>query len=191
MNKLCWVMGNTLTLAIPLQTKTAVGGEWVTEDYFPPVGSEIEVCLVNANRRRKYDYTIDGNIVRLADKGTLPVGEYGIEITVKEDEYTRRRTFKCQQILICGCTDDVGMLPDGEMLIDAAIFIQGPRGDKGERGERGEQGPQGERGERGEQGPQGETGPAGTTDYNELENKPDLSVYIEGITERQFNEIFN
>lgn len=53
-----------------------------------------------------------------------------------------------------------------------------PRGDRGERGERGlqgergEQGIQGERGEQGVQGEKGDKGDSGTTDFNELENKP-------------------
>ena len=61
--------------------------------------------------------------------------------------------------------------------------IQGPRGERGDRGEKGEkgdpgiQGPRGERGERGEKGEKGDTGPSGTTDYNELTNKPDLNQY--------------
>ena len=58
--------------------------------------------------------------------------------------------------------------------------IQGPRGERGERGEKGDKGDpgiQGPRGERGEKGEKGDTGPAGTTDYNELTNKPDLSQY--------------
>ena len=58
--------------------------------------------------------------------------------------------------------------------------IQGPKGERGERGERGEKGDpgiQGPRGERGEKGEKGDTGPAGTTDYNELNNKPDLTQY--------------
>lgn len=63
---------------------------------------------------------------------------------------------------------------------------QGPQGEPGPQGETGEQGPQGlqgepgpqgETGEQGSQGPQGEKGDPGTTDYNELENKPDLDVY--------------
>lgn len=59
----------------------------------------------------------------------------------------------------------------------------GPQGEKGDTGERGPQGVQGEKGDKGEKGdigPQGmkgdtgEQGPPGTTDYEELENKPDL-----------------
>ena len=52
----------------------------------------------------------------------------------------------------------------------------GPQGPQGEAGPMGPQGPQGEQGIQGEQGPQG---PAGPTDYNQLENKPDLSIYAE------------
>ena len=63
---------------------------------------------------------------------------------------------------------------------------QGPKGDTGPQGETGPTGPKGDtgatglQGPTGQQGPQGETGPtgpAGTTDYNELQNKPDLSIY--------------
>lgn len=70
--------------------------------------------------------------------------------------------------------------------------LKGPKGDKGDTGERGPQGvpgPVGPAGPTGEQGIQGQTGPQGTpgtagpkgdpgtTDYNQLDNKPDLSKY--------------
>lgn len=124
-----WVKGNTLPIAVSLQTKTAVDGKWVTEDYIPPAGSEIQAYLVGANRRYKYEYTIDGNVVSFTDPGTLPVGDYGVEIIVKEPADMNRRTFKCTEIRIHECTDQVGILPDGEMLLDATIFIQGQKGD--------------------------------------------------------------
>lgn len=68
--------------------------------------------------------------------------------------------------------------------------LKGPKGDKGDAGERGLQGipgpagppgPKGEQGVQGQTGPQGVPGPAGpkgdpgTTDYNQLDNKPDLT----------------
>ena len=59
---------------------------------------------------------------------------------------------------------------------------QGIQGDKGEKGETGLQGIQGlkgdkgDKGDPGEQGPQGIQGTAGTTDYNGLQNKPDLTL---------------
>lgn len=69
--------------------------------------------------------------------------------------------------------------------------LKGPKGDKGDTGERGPQGipgpvgptgPKGEQGIQGQTGPQGVPGPAGpkgdpgTTDYNQLDNKPDLTT---------------
>ena len=66
---------------------------------------------------------------------------------------------------------------------EGATGPQGPQGATGPQGLQGETGPQGPQGATGPQGPQGATGPqgpqgqAGTTDYNELANKPDLSIY--------------
>ncbi len=69
--------------------------------------------------------------------------------------------------------------------------LKGSKGDKGDTGERGPQGvpgpagpagPKGERGIQGQTGPQGTPGPAGpkgdpgTTDYEQLDNKPDLTL---------------
>lgn len=66
---------------------------------------------------------------------------------------------------------------------------KGDKGDTGEKGEQGVQGVQGEKGDTGERGPQGltgatgakgdkgEKGAPGTTDYNQLENKPDLTIF--------------
>ena len=58
-----------------------------------------------------------------------------------------------------------------------ATGLQGPKGETGATGPQGVTGLQGPQGATGLQGPQGETGPAGTTDYNDLTNKPDLSIY--------------
>ena len=69
--------------------------------------------------------------------------------------------------------------------------LKGSKGDKGDTGERGPQGvpgpagptgPKGEQGIQGQTGPQGVPGPAGpkgdpgTTDYNQLDNKPNLAL---------------
>ena len=108
-NIIPWVKGNTLPLAVPLQTKTAVNDQWVTDDYTPPVGSEIRAFIVGRYKRYEYEFTLNGNVVEFTDNGTLPVGDYGIEITVKEPTDYNRRTFKCQQIRIVNCTDELGM----------------------------------------------------------------------------------
>lgn len=71
--------------------------------------------------------------------------------------------------------------------------IQGPKGDplrfedltstqkaelRGEKGDRGEVGPRGLQGVPGPTGPVGPKGEPGTTDYNQLDNKPDLTKYV-------------
>lgn len=73
--------------------------------------------------------------------------------------------------------------PKGDTGPQGATGQQGPQGEtgatgpKGDTGATGLQGPTGQQGPQGETGPTGPTGPAGTTDYNELQNKPDLSIY--------------
>lgn len=73
----------------------------------------------------------------------------------------------------------------GEPGIQGEQGEQGPRGDRGFDGEdgapgpRGLQGPQGQKGDRGETGPQGPRGEAGTTDYNLLQNKPNLDAKLD------------
>lgn len=57
--------------------------------------------------------------------------------------------------------------------LDSLVGPKGDTGDKGDKGDIGEQGPQGEQGLPGEKG---EKGDPGTTDYNELENKPNLNA---------------
>ena len=62
-------------------------------------------------------------------------------------------------------------------IIQGAQGPAGPMGPQGPQGEAGPMGPQGPQGEQGIQGEPGPQGPAGPTDYNLMENKPDLSVY--------------
>jgi len=169
-----WVKGNTLNLSVPLQLVTVNNGQQIKTDYTPPAGSDIHVLITGRFGGKEYPYTISGNVVSFKDDGMLQVGCYGVEITVSEPQTEqmdgqKRRTFK-QDIEIFNSLDELGTLPDGEIVLDAAIFVQGQKGDKGD---------------------QGEVGPPGTTDYNELENKPDLSVYMERVTEEQFDEIFD
>jgi hypothetical protein len=67
---------------------------------------------------------------------------------------------------------------DGEWV--AAGGAQGPTGATGATGSTGATGPEGPQGPQGDAGPKGDagdTGPAGTTDYEELNNLPDLTIY--------------
>ena len=66
--------------------------------------------------------------------------------------------------------------PQGEQGLQGPQGEKGDKGDKGDKGEQGEVGPIGPQGPQGEQGPMGPQGPSGgTTDYNELENKPQIN----------------
>lgn len=147
-----WVAGNTLNLAVPLQTKTIVSGQEVTAPYTPPAGSTLNVWLVNGRQRRKYDYTLTDNVVHFTDNGTLSPATYAVEIQVIEPSTRHLRTFKLQ--LCVSATTPAGSpattpggfpsgspsvppFPEGEILLDAAIFIQGEKGEKGDKGDPG------------------------------------------------------
>ena len=151
-----WVKGNTLNLAVPLQLVTVNNGQQTKTDYIPPAGSEINVRITNRFGGKDYPYTISGNVVSFKDDGTLQVGCYGVEITVAEPQTEqvdgqKRRTFK-KYIEIYNSVEELGELPDGEIILDAAIFIQGQKGDKGDTGEKGDKGDKGDTGERGQDG---------------------------------------
>lgn len=170
-----WIQGNTLPIVVELKEIIKTQAGMTTEDYIPPTGSEIEVWAIGEYKKKKFDYTIDGNILMFTDDGTLTVGMYGIRITVVEPESRRLRSFKCDELQIVKCTQDLDLgefIQDGAVTLDAMPFFwaKGDKGDKGDKGEKGD---------------------AGTTDYNNLENKPDLSIYMQEITQEQFNGIFN
>ena len=140
-----WVAGNTLNLAVPLQTKTIISGQEVTAPYTPPAGSTLNVWLVNGRQRRKYDYTLTDNVVHFTDNGTLSPATYAVEIQVIEPSTRHLRTFKLQLYVAAttpdgspsGSSPEVPAFPEGEILLDAAIFIQGEKGDKGDKGDPG------------------------------------------------------
>jgi len=228
-----WIFGNTLPIVVELKEVIKTQEGTTTEDYIPPVGSDIEVWAIGECKKKQFDYTIDGNVLMFTDDGTLNVGTYGIRITVIEPESRRLRSFKCEELKIVNCTEDLDLgefIQEGAVTLDAMPFfwakgekgdqgIQGVQGEKGERGEQGEQGVKGDTGNgissvtlnanytltlnftdgtsyttpsiRGEKGEKGNKGDAGTTDYNDLENKPDLSIYMQEVTQEQFDNIFN
>lgn len=75
--------------------------------------------------------------------------------------------------------------PQGERGETGSQGPAGPQGERGPQGIQGERGPQGPTGETGPQGPQGDpgpAGPAGTTDYNELTNKPTIPSAVSQLT---------
>jgi len=207
-----WVRGNTLPLAVPLVLVTMAEGQESRESYYPPEGSEIHVWLVKSYKKIEYSFVLDDNMVCFTADGSLQAGVWGVEIRVKEPDARDFRMFKCKEIEIFECSDTLDSTPGGRVtldpatcgesqggyvLLDAAVFIQGPKGDKGDKGDVGEQ------------------GPPGTTDYNQLDNKPHIpsslselsqdsdhqtvtaeqksewSGKLDMITEERFHQIFN
>ena len=188
-----WIQGNTLPLVVELKEviKTQMGT--TTEDYIPPVGSEIEVWAIGEYKKKKFDYTIDGNTLMFTDDGTLTVGTYGIRITIVEPESRRLRSFKCDELQIVNCTQDLDLgefIQDGAVTLDTMPFFWA-KGDKGDPFTYEDFTPEQLAGLKGEKGDKGDKGDTGTTDYNDLENKPDLSIYMQEVTQEQFNGIFN
>lgn len=209
-----WIYGNTLPLVVGLKEVVKTQEGTTTEDYIPPVGSEIEVWAIGQYKKKQFDYTIDRNTLFFSDDGTLNVGTYGIRVTVREPESRNLRSFKCEELEIVKCTDELELgefVATDAVVLDAATFfwakgdkgdpftyddftpeqLAGLKGEKGEKGDQGVQGIQGEKGEKGDTGDKGDKGDAGTTDYNDLENKPDLSIYMQEVSQEQFDEIFN
>ena len=230
-NKIYWVRGNTQELLIPLEQEIVPEeGEIQVEPYYPADGATVTVCLVGKYKKYTYTPTIDGNLLRFTESGTIPAGLYGVEVLVNNPDGTQHRSLWDNQIVVTNQNDSVLQEWDEFRQLDvkarAALFFfakgdKGERGDQGEKGEQGEQGIQGDtgngisnavlnadytltltftdgttyttpsiRGEKGDKGDEGDKGDAGTTDYNDLENKPDLSIYMEEITQQQFNQIF-
>ncbi len=124
-----WVRGNTQPIAVPLILKTAADGQWQEEAYIPPVGSVLYVALVGKYKSTSYDYSLNGNVVSFVDDGSLKNGIYGVEITVKEPNDTNRRTFRCGVVEVVESSDELGEMTDGEIALDAAVYLQGEKGD--------------------------------------------------------------
>ena len=169
-NTIKWVRGNTLPLVVTLHEIEVTKESSERKEYTPPEGSIVTACIVGSYKTYAYEVAVEGSLVYFTDDGTLPIGTYGIEIKVKEEE-RNLRSFKCGTLQIVNCDKDfeVGdLLTDEAVALDAFPFIFG-KGEKGDKGDKGD---------------------AGTTNYEDLENKPDLSVYMEKITQEEFNQIF-
>ena len=185
--KIIWVMGNRQSVIIPMEQEIIPAeGDPYTEDFYPAEDDVVKVTLTGAYRPYIYTPEIDGHLLILTDKGTLPKGLYGVQITVTgANGETRLRSFWDQQIVVTEKNNSVlkewDEFKDQPVTARAAVFffakgdkgdaftyedftpeqleaLRGPQGEQGPQGERGEQGIQGKQGPQGIQGPQGEPG---------------------------------
>lgn len=121
-----WVRGNTLDLTVPLQVVTVdENGVKTKADYTPPQGSEIRVYLVGRLGSREYEPCVSGNMVSFTDNGSLALGTYGLEITIKEPAARNLRAFKCCAIQIVNSSDELGEMQDGRVMLDPELFFRG------------------------------------------------------------------
>lgn len=133
-NLITWVRGNTLRLAVPLSEVTIVDGQSVKAPYTPPEGSTVQVTLHGVVRPIRYACSVDGNIVRIQDNGTLACDTYGIEITVADTNGRRLRSFRCGMLRIVECSDQLApgeYLDTDTFVLDGSLFISGEQGPQG------------------------------------------------------------
>lgn len=77
--------------------------------------------------------------------------------------------------------NDSGIPVRGEQGIQGEVGPKGDKGDKGDtglQGEKGDTGTQGPRGEQGKIGPQGDMGPQGTSEWDDIQNKPTIQQTV-------------
>ena len=151
-DRLKWVYGNRLMLAIPMQIVTMTREGKVTEDYVPSEGAEISVVLNSMVRKYTYTPAVRGNLLVIDDNAALDIGTYNVTVLVTEPDGTKRRSHWNKVVEIyhdnAEVLDEFDDFPDYAegQVIEGSVFIFA-KGDEGSR------------------------------DYNDLINKPDLSIY--------------
>lgn len=175
------VQGNRLELAIPLQTVTMTPNGKVTEDYNVPADAEVKVVLSSSWKTYGFEpLSISGNVVTIRDDGKLPVGKYAVEVRIRQADGTPLRSKYCNIIDIRDCNDGVTQEYDdfieGSVTLDAQIFWFA-KGDDGITPHIDETTGNWFVGDT-DTGVHAQ-GEPGATDYNDLENKPDLTIYQE------------
>ena len=127
-NKIYWVYGNTQALIIPLEQEIIRDGEeGRTEPYYPDAEAEVIVSLVS--RFKSYNYTpvVNGNLLTIADDGTLPVGCYSVRVVVNNPDGTQLRSLWENQVVVTN--DNVRTLQEWNEFKDqnpqarAAVFF--------------------------------------------------------------------
>lgn len=161
--KIKHVQGNVLEVHIPLTIKTkTIDGGVVSEEEKPFYPNTEYPVTIELNKGggllSSYEATIEGNVVSFRDEGLIPIGLYQLQVVCKNEDGDPMRYMVRGVVEIVDATAEAGIEEGIEFnaeayTLDGAIFSIA----------------------RGPQGPKGDKGDPGTTDYNELENKPDLS----------------
>ncbi len=142
------VQGNKLVLAIQLQAKTVTPEGRVSEPYIPAEDDDVKVTLHSTYGHYPIQNTVHEDILLATDNGTLPVGRYDVEICITKADGTPLRSMWCNLVEITFSND--GVLEEWDDFVGPgaqsldAAVFFFAKGEKG------------------------------STDYNELENKPEF-----------------
>lgn len=136
------VKGNYFAIAQPLEKITWENATKQVVDFVPQEGDKVRVWLVGSYKPYEMEQvTIENNVLRYEDNGSLGIGSYDIEIKVTTAERKRFRSYQKNKIKIVQSNEEAG-IPDGDEFdvenyeLDSAVLLlmQGPKGDKGNDG---------------------------------------------------------
>ena len=129
--KIKHVMGNTLSLAIPLQDKVwrIIDGEKTAQisDFVPLDTDTVSVNIRNDNKIFTLPATVVENVVSVVDNGTISKGCYGVEIMVQRASGDVRRYYNSCEIHVVEQTREAGIEDGVEFEVEthnleAAVF---------------------------------------------------------------------
>lgn len=139
--KVSQVRGNVLRVAVPLQVEIATleDGRIVkrTEDFTPSPSYPVTVTLFIDAKNYRYTPETSGNVVTFEDLGTLPVGNYNLEIKCKDEHGAPMRFMARDAVEIVDATADAGFLAGVEFdaetqtLLGAVFYAVGSGGGGG------------------------------------------------------------
>lgn len=148
MQKITYIQGNTLDIALPIVGKVVTREGDVTTITTSPYqwedGDVISVKLIGERRTYTYAPAIDGSNAIFVLEGTELAGKYGIEVIIYRNG-KRLRYANPLALELLPFTGDYDTFVDGMVTLDASIFILA-KGDKGDKGDTGENGQDGEDG---------------------------------------------
>lgn len=130
--KIKHVYGNVLRIAIPLTLRNidVVDGEVVTSDtdFIPSSNYPVTVTFRCHGRVKRFVAEMQGNVARVYDNGTLPVGDWSITIKCRDDEGRPYRFKRRSTVTVYECTVDAGIKQpidfDSKVwYLDAAIYL--------------------------------------------------------------------
>ena len=131
------VQGNWFRLIQPLEKIIWEGQTKEIVEYVPQDGDVIQVTLIGAYSPYKMnDITIDGNVLKYENNGTLPLGSYDVRIGIVLADGKRLRSYQDGVVKIVKTNKEASIPDYTEFGIDTfqlggAVFMYVPSGEGG------------------------------------------------------------